>query len=90
MKLMMLIVLTCRRHPVNASTQYEPRVFSEEEADSIWQSEDIIEFMNRVTPRYIGEREREREEKLLNYFLELNFVFNKTKSWIFFLMIIFN
>ena len=77
---MMLKVLTCRCHPVNASTQYEPRVFSEEEADSIWQSEDIIEFMNKVTPRYVGEREREKRRKLLNYFLELNFVFNKMKS----------
>ena len=63
--------LICRRHPVNAATQYEPRVFSEEEADSIWQSEDIVEFMNRVTPRYIGEREREREreEKITQLFI---------------------
>ena len=80
--------LICRRHPVNAATQYEPRVFSEEEADSIWQSEDIVEFMNRVTPRYIGERERERGENYSIIYLELNFVFNKMRSWIFFMMII--
>ena len=65
--------LICRRHPVNAATQYEPcysdepRGFSEE-ADSIWQSEDIVEFMNMVTPRYIGERGE--NEKITQLFIQ--------------------
>ena len=60
-----------RSCPVNACTQYEPRTFSEEEQERVWKSEEMQEFMNNVTPRYIctctctciiekgGRRERE-------------------------------
>ena len=54
----MIMIIYCyllmiRSCPVNACTQYEPRTFSEEEQERVWKSEEMQEFMNNVTPRYI-------------------------------------
>ena len=36
------------KHPKNVYTQYEPRVFSEEEVEVIWQSDAMKKFLSRM------------------------------------------
>ena len=36
------------KHPKNVYTQYEPRVFTDEEVATIWESDEMKKFMTKV------------------------------------------
>ncbi|XP_038048584.1 dynein intermediate chain 3, axonemal-like isoform X2 [Patiria miniata] len=40
------------KHPRNQTTQYFPREFDKEEKNKLMESEDILNFLNHVTPRF--------------------------------------
>ena len=39
------------KHPKNVYTQYEPRVFTDEEVATIWESDEMKKFMTKVQTR---------------------------------------
>lgn len=44
------------KHPKNVYTQYEPRIFSEEEVEVIWNSEPMKKFLARMDDVWVDPR----------------------------------
>ena len=44
------------KHPKNVYTQYEPRVFTDEEVATIWESDEMKKFMIKVTKLFLNDR----------------------------------
>ena len=44
------------KHPKNVYTQYEPRVFTDEEVATIWESDEMKKFMIKVKKLFLNDR----------------------------------